>query len=100
MGFISERRVAAVRKARLCDVCYVMIETGQTAINWAGMVDGDFATSTFHPDCREAEVALNVAAGSHGDEWYLLRDEEAKDCEWLLDEFPDVYDRMFARPHP
>lgn len=95
MSFATERVVKAVRKRHRCDGCRQHIEVGQPANRWAGMSDGEFAAVIYHPECREAEVALNDILGSHGaEEWCVLSDIEDEDRPWLIEEFPIVAQRM------
>lgn len=96
MSFVNEREIKAIRKPRRCDGCSVKIEAGESAIGWAGTVDGDFITATYHPDCRKAEIALNSLHGNGwADDWMsLCTDLEWEDHPWLLEEYPAVAARM------
>lgn len=101
MTFVSERTVKAVRKRHRCDGCGRHIEAGQSATRWAGLTDGDFNTAIYHPDCREAELAMNALIGTqYGDEWWPLSEIETDDRPWLIETFPAVAARMgFALPN-
>jgi len=95
MTFVNERTIKAVRKSRRCDGCSTMINVGDEAIGWAGAVDGDFSTATFHTDCRNAEIGLNRAHGTGwSDDWMGLGDMEDDDHPWLLAKHPIVAARM------
>lgn len=97
MSFISERNVKAVRKARYCGGCGKMVAVGSAAIVWAGVVDGDFHTNTYHPECRAAELALNDLQGWRGpsDDWTMLHEVETDDYVWLAQEHPAAFRRLF-----
>lgn len=98
MSFVSETKVKAVRKRHRCDGCGQHIDIGQPATRWAGLADGDFGTAIFHPECREAEVALNHKNDWRwGDDWWRLCDMEREDREWLIEERPIVAERMGIR---
>lgn len=94
MSFTNEYAVKAVRKRYRCDICPVHIEAGEPAVRWAGMSDGEFYSSVFHPDCREAEVAYNELCGPNWDEWYRLDEMEDDSHEWLIAEYPAVAERF------
>jgi hypothetical protein len=95
VSFTREHAIKSVRKARRCDGCGVRINVGEPAMGWAGLTDGDFGTATYHPECRNAEVALN---GLHdwfpGDDWIPLSDCDGEDRPWLAAEHPVVAARM------
>lgn len=96
MSFFSETTVKAVRKRHRCDGCGWPIEIGEAATRWAGVTDGDFAALVFHPDCREAEIALNRDVLNYcRDEWVGLCDIEREDVAWLQGAFPAVAARLF-----
>lgn len=91
MSFSSEMRTKAVRKQHRCDACPAPIEIGQPMIKWAGTTDGDFGILKYHPECREAEIALNKLHDTwSNDEWIGLWDFDWEDAEWLIEEFPIV----------
>lgn len=91
MSFINEKAVESIRKARRCSGCTHMIEVGSPAISWAGMTDGEFNTATYHPECREAEIALNKLQDTYSaDEWSSLADIDWEDHRWLLEEYPEI----------
>lgn len=90
MTFLSEKTVKAVRKQVRCDACGQHIEIGQPAQRWAGVEDGQFHTLVYHPECREAEIALNALHGTFSAEWMGLYDAEPDDHPWLLAEHPVV----------
>ena len=94
MSFFSETTIKAVRKRHRCDGCDAYIEIGEPARRWAGMTDGDFGHAIFHPDCREAEVALNGRLRRYLDEWIALSEIDSDDVPWLKDAFPAVAARM------
>ena len=96
MSFYREKPIKAVRKARQCLGCLRQIEVGQPAMECAGQWGGDFWSGTYHPDCREAEVAHNKEIGSFGDEWWPLYELEWDAWPWLIDAFPTVAARMNA----
>lgn len=95
MSFVNETAVKAVRKPGLCDVCSRMVEAGQPAVRWAGITDGQFDTSLYHPECRAAEIALNKLHGTDrwGDDWMSLSDTDWEDWRWLVEEHPVVAER-------
>ena len=95
MSFVNEKPIKATRKRHICGACNKWIEPGESAINWAGMVDGDFYSNHYHPECREAEVAYNALKDWRGgDDWYALHEAEREDRPWLKAEHPLAYKRM------
>lgn len=99
MGFYREAPIKAVRKARQCCGCGVVIEVGLPALSCAGRNDDGFWEGTYHPDCRAAENALNDLKDYRcGDDWYSLWEIEFDDWEWLMAEFPTVAERMKITP--
>jgi hypothetical protein len=96
VSFVTEKTVRAVRKARACEACGTVVNAGETAISWAGVVEGEFSASLFHPECRAAEIALNHLHDVRwGDDWMGLRfDMEPEDHPWLLADHPIVAARM------
>lgn len=91
MSFVSEITVKAVRKAHRCDACCTPVEIGQPMIRCAGMTDGDFWSLKYHPECREAELALNKLHDTWSNsDWIGLWDFDWEDAEWLLAEHPVV----------
>lgn len=98
MSFINEKPIKAVRKRHICEACRKYIEIGEPAVNWAGMVDGDFCSSHYHPECREAEVRLNqdVLDWRDCDDWVLLCDAEPENFRWLKTNHPVAYRRMLT----
>lgn len=94
MSFVRETSINAIRKARRCDGCGVVIALGESAIAWAGMTDGDFGTATYHPDCRAAEIGLNGLMDLNSNEWWPLREIDHDDRRWLAASFPAVAARM------
>ena len=95
MSFRNERAIKCTRKRHMCNACDKWIEPGEAAINWSGMTDGQFASIHYHPDCREAEVALN---GLHDwrdfEDWMRLCDADHEDRPWIKAEHPTPYLRM------
>lgn len=95
MSFVRENTVTATRKEHRCDVCHQTIPVGSEVVRWAGKIDGDFNTATYHTDCREAEVAFNREHGLGGCDWASLAyDREMEDDEWLVGAFPAVANRL------
>lgn len=89
MSFVNERAVSAIRKAGLCDGCSTSVTVGSQAVRWAGLTpDGDFNTALYHPECRNAEVALNRLHDTDADEWIGLGEIEREDHAWLTEEHP------------
>lgn len=96
MTILSETRVKATRKQHQCDACLQSIVKGSPAVRWSGISDGEFQSGIFHPDCREAELALNDCLGWYpGDDWTPLHNIESDDLLWLEQEHPTVFARMF-----
>ena len=95
MSFVNEKAVKAVRKPGRCDACMQMVEIGQPAVRWAGITDGQFDTSLYHPECRAAEIALNRLHDTDRwqDEWIGLSDIDWEDWRWLVEEHPVVAER-------
>ena len=95
MSFVNEKAVKAVRKPGRCDACMQMVEIGQPAVRWAGITDGQFDTSLYHPECRAAEIALNRLHHTYRwqDEWIGLSDIDWEDWRWLVEEHPVVAER-------
>lgn len=94
MSFSGEKTVKATRKRHVCIACNKFIEIGETAINWAGMNDGDFSSVYYHPECRAAEIAINDLHDCRFDEWMGLSDAESEDYPWLKAEHPIAYRRL------
>lgn len=95
MAFYRETPVKAVRKPRQCLGCRKIIKVGQPATDCAGQHEGDFWSGSFHPDCRDAEVALNELHRIHlYGEWNALSEIEWDDWPWLIEKFPTVAERM------
>lgn len=95
MSFVNEKAVKAVRKPGRCDACMKMVEIGQSAVRWAGITDGQFDTSLYHPECRAAEIALNRLHDTDRwqDEWIGLADMDWEDHRWLVEQHPVVAER-------
>ena len=94
MTFPSERTVKAVRKEHRCDACGMTITIGSPATRWSGLTDGDFGSTVYHPDCREAEIEFNRRAGGNADEWYRLDNESRRELSWLWPNYPAVAARF------
>lgn len=94
MTTLSEREVKAVRKAVRCDGCGRFIVVGEPASRWAGIFDGDFVSTAYHPDCRQAEIALNERHDTWDEDWQPITSIEPEDHAWLLAEFPAVAARL------
>lgn len=92
--FYSETHVKKTRKDHRCDGCCKPIPAGSQALRYSGKFDGQFGTFVHHPECREAECALNKLHRSPYDEWLSLSDIESDKYEWLLAEFPIVAERF------
>jgi hypothetical protein len=97
MSFINEKAIKAVRKAHRCEGCWKRIDLGQPAINWAGLVDCDFHSNYYHPECRAAEIALNALrdTGFH-DDWNMLHEADREEYPWLKKEHPVAYLRLVS----
>ena len=93
MSFANETEHRA-RKAHKCDACRTAIEPGSSYTRWAGTMDGDFSVAKFHHECRKAEIALNKLSGTDWDEWMELDDIEVDDWPWLIEDHPEVADRL------
>jgi len=64
-------------------------------LRYSGVFDGYFASHIHHPECRQAEIALNrLHDVRDGDDWMALTDMEADDWPWLLAEYPTIAERM------
>lgn len=95
MTFLSERAIKAVRKRHVCDACDKWIEVGEPAVTWCGLNDGQFNSVHYHPDCREAEVALNQLHDWRDyDDWMRLCEAEAEDRPWIKEKWPTPYLRL------
>lgn len=94
MSFSNEQRIKATRKRAWCVGCGQPIEVGSAAVRWTGITDGDFQSVAYHPECRDAECALNEMHSA--DEWIGLCEVtgERDDELWLLEEFPAVAARL------
>lgn len=100
MSFINERRVKATRKAGRCEACRTDMPAGSAGARWAGLVNGDFESVLYHPECRAAEIELNdLLDYRSGDEWWPLQEIDHESHAWLIAEHPIVAERMkIARP--
>lgn len=95
MTFIAEKPVRAVRKRHVCEGCDNWIEIGEAAVNWCGVADGQFSSMYYHPECREAEVALNnLIDWRCGDDWSRLCEADHEHHPWIKAEYPIAYKRM------
>jgi hypothetical protein len=88
VSFINEHPVKATRKRAQCVGCLKMIDVGSPAIRWAGMVDGDFQSVAYHPECRAAEIAWNAMIGNDAYDWLSLSEMDREDWPWLIVEHP------------
>lgn len=91
--FYSEK-IVKVRKPRHCDGCGALLNKGDQALTYSGRFQGDFGSFSHHIECRQAEIALNNLADRNSDEWYALREIEADEWDWLLEDWPVVAARM------
>lgn len=95
MSFISEKPIKATRKRHVCSACDKWIEIGEPAVNWCGINDGQFDSVHYHPECREAEVAINrLQDWRCYDDWMRLCEAESDDYSWIKAEHPLPYKRM------
>lgn len=94
MSFTTEKAIKATRKRHLCAGCDKWIEVGEPAINWAGVTDGQFDSLHYHPDCRDAEIALNKNYDLNWDEWVNLCEYDAEDKPYLKANWPVPYLRL------
>lgn len=97
--FTSERKIKGVSKSHLCIACRNRIKARSPAIYFAMKCDGEIDTGYYHPDCRDAEIALNHRLDTWGEDWTPLdniRDGEEgeQDWLWLVETFPDVAARF------
>ena len=94
--FTKFRDIKSTRASHKCSGCTRAIFPGSPAFYFAGLFDGYFGYGYYHTDCRAAEVGLNdLKDYRNGDDWILLSDLDSEDREWLADEYPTVYARMF-----
>lgn len=93
MSFTNEKAIKATRKDHRCIGCEHIIPAGSAAIRWSGMTDGDFSSVVYHTDCRAAEIDLNNAYDTRGDEWMGLHEMEWEDWPWLLESYPAIAER-------
>jgi len=92
---LEERTIKAVRKRHQCVGCLRFLEPGEPAKTWIGINDGDFNAVYYHPDCREAEIALNdLHDYRFHDEWLPLHEIDGEDAPWLIAEHPAVAARV------
>ena len=52
MSFTSLREIKACRKPHQCHWCGEQVAKGQPAVYVAGLWDGDFGSSYWHPECN------------------------------------------------
>lgn len=91
----KETNIKAIRKARHCDGCCAVMEVGQPAVKCSGVGNEGFWHATYHHECRKAEVELNrLHDVGWQDDWISLPDVDWEDYAWLIQEYPDVADRM------
>lgn len=92
---LREDKIKAVRKQHLCIGCMKHIHVGKPAVTWVGINDGDFNSVYYHPECREAEIALNdLHDYRFYDDWLQLCEAESEDYPFLKKEHPIAYKRM------
>lgn len=68
--YCSTFRVRKVKKSQRyhkCTWCGEAIPAGSNAVSTAGVFDGDFFHSYFHPECNDASYRLK---GDDDDGWY------------------------------
>lgn len=95
MSFYSESVVKKTRKPHRCSGCGTTIEVGSPALRYTGKYDRDFASHIHHPECREAEIALNrLHDVRDNDDWMSLTDMETDEHPWLLEGYPIIAARM------
>lgn len=95
MSFYRETPIKAVRKRHVCEGCSKWIEPGEAALYLACNQDDAFFRGHYHPDCREAEIALNDLKDCRsGDEWTPLFECDQEDAAWLKAEWPVPYLRL------
>jgi len=87
--------LVTARKPHQCDACLKPINAGEKYLRAAGVSQGDFWNSTYHPECREWEIKVNnEALGYFSDEWCALH-EHVTECDEVLDDAPQsVRDRF------
>lgn len=95
MSFYDEREIKAIRKPRNCDGCGRTMEVGVPALRCSGVGDEGFWYATYHRECRKAEEALNeLHDWRAGDDWMILSDLDWEDWPWLIEDFPEIAERM------
>lgn len=90
MTFLREQTVKSTRRVHRCEACGQPMAIGSEAYRWFGVVEGQFYSIIYHPDCREAENALNDLHETWGDEWIGLCDLDPEDHTWLAETYPAV----------
>lgn len=93
-SFCSEKTITA-RKPHRCSACLQPINAGEKYLRDAGVSDGDFWSSAYHPDCREWEIKVNNQdCGPFSDEWCFLH-EYMNECCDVLDGAPEAVKARF-----
>ena len=59
MSFNSSREIKACRKPHRCHWCDELIAKGQPAVRVAGVWDGDFGHSHYHPECNASYLTMD-----------------------------------------
>jgi hypothetical protein len=93
---ILEDGVHTCRKPQTCDQCLRLIEVGQRYRKQKTAGDGEFRTYRAHESCDAAYARYIDLAGLDPsyDEPPLLNELGPEDHCWILEEFPDVAERL------
>lgn len=103
--FFSSRSIKAVRKERHCESCGLKIAAGQPAEYFATKQEGDMFCWHAHPECGEAEKAVNDFMATDVDDFLWLwqvkdiayhDSDEAREAtlEWLRANHPIAAGRI------
>ncbi len=100
-AFSFVRHVKASRKACRCGQCNRMIEIGHPKVVLSGNWDGDFYSSSEHPECRDAADAYYASSSWPDAEIrpILMNDMDGRgDSDWLRRKHPVVAERLGITP--
>lgn len=92
---VLEQSFHSARKRHLCDHCVQPIMTGQRYMRLRGIWDGAPGVFRAHEDCHFAAEEWRHNNDPMGDEGCLLTaDIQREDHWWLVNEFPEVAERL------
>lgn len=81
---LSVRNVKKTRKPQRCEWCGERIELGEPSVVITAIVDGDFSSVRFHPECHTAWSATDWDEYDYFDFYEQSRGKTMQDAEATL----------------